>query len=208
MATVPKVDGVPALPLANIAQQALQLMQYDTFEFFTSSQVSVWGIYRNGVPVISADTITDFTWRKEWVIADYHVERGAFESYDKVELPHETRIRFAAGGTRANREKLLRAINLIAPDLNLYDIVTPEITYVNCNVATPSYQRQPNRGNGLLQVDVVFREIRQTVAEAGSGSILPPSAALPSGASPQNGGTVQPQSLTAAEQLAAGVIPL
>ena len=204
MASVPAVAGVPALA-SNVVQQALSLLQFDTFNYFSTSPSTVWGIYLNGAAVITADTITDFAWRKEWVVSDYHVERGAFESYDKVETPHETVIRFAAGGTADNRQALLSAIATIAPNLALYDIVTPEITYTNCNIHRIDYQRQPTRGLGLLQVNVGFVEIRQSVSEAGA-PLSAANVAMPSGASAVNGGTVQPQALTPTEQLAAGEI--
>ena len=208
MATVPDVAGVPVLAQgAAIIQQALTLLQYDTFAYFNASARPVWGIYLNGAAVITPDTITGFSWRKSWVIADYHVERGGFESYDKVETPHETNIRFAAGGDVPNRERLLRILGQIAPNLTLYDIVTPEITYVNCNIQHLDYDRQPRRGNGLLQVDVSFLEIRVNVSEAGAGISID-NAAVPSGASPINGGTVQTTTLSPAEQLAAGEIPI
>lgn len=205
MASVPQAPGVPALSnVVGVVQQALTLLQYDTFAYYAMGDRDVWGIYLGGAPVISADTITDFAWRKSWAISDYHVERGAFESYDKVETPHETRMRFAAGGTAENRRRLLEALGSIAPNLALYDIVTPEIVYTNCNIQHLDYQRQPRRGLGLIQVDVGFIEIRETVSEGG----IPSSSALfSSGASPVNGGTVQAQEATPAEQLAAGEIP-
>lgn len=206
MATVPAVPGVPAV-IGAAVEQALTLLQFDTFEYFRVSTATAWGIYLNGAPVITADTITDFAWRKDWVISDYQVERGAFESYDKVERPHETHLRFAAGGSDANRAQLLAALATIAPNLALYDIVTPEITYTSCNIQNLSYQRQPRRGLGLLQVDVSFIEIRQTVSEAGGG-LAASSTASPASASAINGGTVQPKEPTPAERLAAGEIPV
>lgn len=206
MATVPAVPGVPALAVAGDAiSQILQLLQFDTYEYFKISSQTTWGIYLKGAPVITADTVTDFAWRKGWVISDYQVERGAFESYDKVERPHETHLRFAAGGTEENRQQLLRALSTIAPNLELYDIVTPEITYTNCNIQDVAYHRQPRHGVGLLQVDVSFTEIRETVSE---GGVAAGNTASPASESPVNGGTVQPKEPTLAERLKAGEIPV
>lgn len=191
MATVPSADGVPTLAsdVTSIAASALTLLQSDTYSYFSSVMSPEWGIFKNGQPVVTADTVTALGFKKDWAIADYHVERGAFESYDKVETPFDMRVRFAAGGSAEARQTLLESVAAIASDLNLYDVVTPEAIFQNVNVRHYDFQRTAQNGVGLLVVDVWLQEIRQTVAETGTGS------AAPSGASPVNGGTVQPEAI-------------
>ena len=75
---------------------------------------SQWGVFSGGAPVITADTVTSLDYKQEWAISDFPVERGAFESYDKVALPYDARVRFAAGGSAANREALLGSIAAVA----------------------------------------------------------------------------------------------
>ena len=146
-----------------------------------------WGIFtRAGTPVIVADTVHNLDYKQEWAISDFPLERGAFETYDKVARPYDARVRFLAGGSDSNRATLLSSIEAIAGDYNLYDVVTPEVVYLNCNVQHYDYRRTTENGVGILSVDVWLLEIRvqgattvgQTAAASGSpfynGAIVSP----------------------------------
>lgn len=144
-----------------------------------------WGIFgRNGRVVVTADTVISLDFRKDWTVADYPLEQGAFASYDKVENPSETRVGFWSGGSLANRQALLRSIKAIAGDLNLYDVVTPEETFTNMNITHYDYRRV-DAGAGYVSVVVWLQQIRVTV-EASLTT------AQPNGASTTNDGQVQP----------------
>lgn len=143
-----------------------------------------WGIFSGGGAVVTADTVTSFDFKQEWAISDFPVEEGAFESYDKVLLPYDARVRFAAGGSLANREALLSSIAAVAGTTQVFDVVTPEAVYVSATISHYSYSRTASRGLGLLQVDVWLLQIVESV---GAGQ----NAAQPDGASPVNGGSVQ-----------------
>ncbi|MCJ2087270.1 hypothetical protein MKK88_14935 [Methylobacterium sp. E-005] len=148
------------------------------------------------------------------MVCDYPVEKGAFASFNKVNVPFDVRLIFMAGQSLANRTSLINSISAIAGDLNFYDAVMPEKVWRNLNVTHYDFARTSQRGVGLLMVAVWCREIRQASASASgaagaSGSATAgadPSAtgnigdtAAPSGASPVDGGTVQPRDATAAE---------
>ena len=66
----------------------------------------------NLLPVF-ASTI-EFDFDQEWTVADYPVEQGAFQSYDKVQLPFECRVRMACGGPTSQRTAFLNSIFSIA----------------------------------------------------------------------------------------------
>ena len=66
----------------------------------------------NLLPVF-ASTI-EFDFDQEWTVADYPVEQGAFQSYDKVQLPFECRVRMACGGPTSQRTAFLNSIFAIA----------------------------------------------------------------------------------------------
>ena len=174
----------------------LVLMTADSYVYFGSIFSPSWGIFQNGAPVIVADNVASMEFRSEWLISDFPVESGAFQSYDKVFVPYHVRFRFTAGGSEADRSALLQSIAAIAGDLNLYDAASPEAIYLNCNVTHYDYRRTAVNGVGLLQVDVWLEEVR-VVGSNNSDTIMPSGTstgdtASPSAASPVNDGSIQP----------------
>lgn len=134
-----------------------------------------WGVYKGGKPVVVFETFVSIDYKQGWAISDFPLEPGAFESYDKVELPFDARVRFAAGGEEGNRIALLQSIKAAAPTLDLYTIVTPEVVYPSVNIQHYNYRRTAANGVGLLQVEVWFLEIRVTTKQAGTreGQVAP-----------------------------------
>jgi hypothetical protein len=204
MANVPLVPGVPAL--ASYIPNAIVLLEGDAVELnFGGPQL--WGLYLDGVPVVTADTVTSFDFKEEWAISDYPVETDsstnsgqAFYSYDKVQNPYTVRIRFVAGGTAAARVALLSSIASIANTLNLYDAVTPEAIYPNVNVTHYDYARTATSGLGIMIIDVWAEQVRTNTTTA-SNSLAPSTPIVMPGihspvdpitTSPVSGGNVQP----------------
>lgn len=191
---VPNVPGVPPVVFAGTAGAALNLVTSDIASIFGGLLgFSQWGIYYFGFPLVLADNVVAFEFRNEWAIGDYPVERGSFESYDKVASPFLARVRFSAGGSEGDRAAFLASIEAIAGDLNLYDVVTPEKVYTSCNISHYDYRRSAESGAGLLSVDVWLTEIRQTA------TMNAQNAQDPGAASQTNGGAVQPSAPTAAQ---------
>lgn len=159
---VPFVHGVPAVyrNAANIINTATVLTQdiLTAISFFT--QQNNWGIYLDGIPVVTADNVPSFDFKRSFVVSDYPIEPNGFETYNKVSQPFECRIRFSAGGSELDRQALLDSVDFICDDLNLYDFVTPEATYNSVNVTHYDYRRTATNGAGLLVVDVWGKQIR------------------------------------------------
>ena len=151
-----------------------------------------WGIFSGGGEVITADSVVAFDYKQEWSISDYPVERGAFESYDKVSLPFDVRLRFTAGGNAANRAALLESIAAIAGTTALFDAVTPEVVYPSVTISHYDYRRTARQGLGLLQIDVWCLQVNEN-ATLSSGT------AQPDGAAQVNGGSVQPTDATSTQ---------
>lgn len=210
MADVPQVPGVP--PLASYAP-------VPGVEFLTADAASIlagapqqWGLFLNGTPVIVADTVTSFEYLKDSTIADYPIEQGSFESYNKVPRPIQAHIRFTSGGSVQNRQALLASAAAIADDLNVYDAVTPEAIYPNVNVIHQNYDREAQTV-GLLSLDMIVQEVRQAGATAaaitgtGASSSLSDTSSQNS-ADPVSGGNVQALTPSALQSAAAsGSIP-
>ena len=191
MANVPNVPGVP--PLASFSSSVITLLVADAITLLGGLLAPLWGVFLNGLPVIAADSVVSLGFKQEWAISNYPVEKGAFESYDKVQTPFEARVRFASGGSLANRQDLLNSIAAIAGDLNQYDVVTPEVIYQSVNVADYHYSREAARGLGLMVVDVLLLQIRVSATQTFTQS--------PSSSNPQSVGQIQPQAASTQQAL-------
>ena len=189
--SVPDVDGVPPVTFAPGSGGDIILAAADTIgvgPLFGGPPP--WGLYRQGRPVVACESVLAFDHKVDWAISDHPLEKGSFESFNKVAIPYDVRLVFSAGGSEARRAALLNSLRAIAGDLNLYDAVTPETAYVGLNIMHLDYRRTALNGAGLLIVSVWCQEIRQTSPSTGDSNS---STAAPSGAGQQNGGTVQPQ---------------
>lgn len=162
------------------------LLSSDTFIFPSQPGVQQWGIFRDGFPVVVADSVLALDYRKDSTILSYPVENGGFESYNKVQNSYQAVVRFSTGGTKEDRQNLLDSIRAISDDLNLYDVVSPEVTYSNANVIMQDYRRSET--SGYIQIDVRVEEVRiGTTANFTSTK-------TPSGMSGINSGNVQTSS--------------
>lgn len=199
------------------------LLLIDSALLISRSLQPQWGIYLNGSPIIASSlaqllgvgsllgalnsvsslfggsnvsnqfSVVDFEHKRDWTISDYPVEDGGFQSYDKVELPFDVKMRIAAGGSISNRQALINTVESIGKSLELFDVVTPERIYASCSVDHSSYHRTATNGVGLIIVDIWLREIRVTATTTFSNTMSPANAAQ------KNIGSVQPQAPTAAQ---------
>jgi hypothetical protein len=135
-------------------------------------------------------SVVDFEYKQDWSVSDYPVEQGGFQSYDKVQLPGDIRMRVAAGGSSSNRQALLDIVAGLANSIELFNVYTPEETYVNYNVTHYDYARKANSGAGLIIVDIWLTEIRVTATSAFSNT------QQPGNSGQQSLGPVQPSQAT------------
>lgn len=178
--------GVPALPSTVSLLEDVVLVVADTIGLLTGFAASPWGIFLNGQSVVQADNVVSVSYNQDWATADFNIEDGGFETYDKVDTPFNARVRFSSGGSQSNRAALLNSIAAIAGDLNLYDVVTPEAVYSSCNVQGYNLVRTSNNGVGLITVEVKLLEVRVDATASFSNT------QNPSSASQTSDGTVQP----------------
>lgn len=168
--SVPDLPGVPAV--LNSTSSAVDLLVDDAVSFI-AGQFDTWGIFLYGVDVLpSMNSMVTFEYRRDWSISDYPVENGAFQSYDKVSMPYESRVRIIAKSSISDRQLLLTEIEAIAGSLLLYTIVTPERTFKNVNVTHFDIIKRTAQNVGLMIVDLWFIEIRtQTLIDAVVGAV-------------------------------------
>ncbi|HEX7687345.1 MAG TPA: hypothetical protein VF453_06550 [Burkholderiaceae bacterium] len=177
-------DGAPTL-LSGMSAPAAARDTTDTARS-TGAKSAEWGIFFNGSKALEPDSIVAMDYQREWSLLDYQVEQGAFETFNKVARPFDTRLRITKGGSQSDRTAFLAQVEALAESLNTYDVVTPERTYLSVNVSRLGYGRSARDGATLLIVDIGLRQIRTTAVAAFT------QVASPSAASPVVGGTVQP----------------
>jgi hypothetical protein len=160
MPDIPDVPGVPAL--SSYAASAGVLLVGDLLSDLTGIAPPQWGVFLDGEPVILADNQVSFEIRQDFPISDYPVEQGGFQSYDKVQLPIEIRVSFSAGGSESDRQAFLQSIQAVINTTDLYDVVTPEQTFMSFCFKHWDLRRTADKGVGLIVADLWLEEIRVT----------------------------------------------
>jgi hypothetical protein len=155
-------NGLPALPSDVNVFSDVVLLVADIVSIL-SSAAPQWGIYLDGEPVVVADNVVAFGFKKGARISKYPQEQGTFASYNKVAIPAEPRLKYSTGGSVADRQAFLDSIDPLVSDTNLYDVVTPEVTYSGYNVINYDYPRTADHA-GLITVDA---------AETNNGLVQP-----------------------------------
>lgn len=181
---VPAYPGVPPLPGA-MPPPPGSLLTADAPGVAQVTEAPLWGIFLDGVPVVIADSVVSFDYDKEYRVAGFPIERGAFANYNKVELPYNERIVFAKGGTDADRAAFLENLAAVTASLALYDVWTPDATYLNANITRYNFSRTNRNGVTLILADVMIQEIRTATETTFINT------ASPSGVREQSGGSVQ-----------------
>jgi hypothetical protein len=192
MANVPNLPGVPSL--SSYTSNTLSLLISDAISIINAFFGPQWGIFLNGAQVIPYNSVLDFDYKQDWPLSDYPVEDGGFQSYDKVQLPFDIKIRLASGGTEAERQALLAAVDFYANSLELFDVITPEKAYTSCNITHYDYKRSSHNGVGVIVVDLWFIEVRVTATSTYTNT------QSPGVAGPQSSGAVTPEAAPQAFQ--------
>lgn len=187
---VPKTDGVPAVKRSpeNLGVDTQPQMSSDTITV-TAYGSNDWGIYKAGSKdlALEADSISSVGYEAEHRLADYPIEEGGFESYNKVALPFNVRVVLTKGGTREDRRAFCSKIEDLRGDTELYSVVTPEKVYLNANIVRVSIDRSAEAGAGLIRAELVLQEVRQNATSSFSNTRAAASA------SAVNNGSTQPK---------------
>lgn len=207
---IPALPGVPAIPrlpgVATVARAAIGVIQGALWQAFQSDVR--WGIFDANGNSIFGDSTTGILaaltsaaglgtvvstnaveYSKEVRSSDFPVERGSFANYNKVESPGTPSVTMAITGSESDRSAFLLAIDTACKSTELFDVVTPEVTYVGYSIDRYNYQRRAQRGATLLIVELVLKEVRQVSAQY-TQAAAPKQA---SAAAPVDNGKVQAQ---------------
>lgn len=213
---VPRFPGVPPVNRIDTANEPV-LPTLTKDEIAVTGGTVVWGIFgQKGNLALEPDSITAVEYQREYRIADYPIEEGGFESYNKVATPFDIRVTMTKGGKLAERKDFLDQVELVVASLDLFTVVTPERSYKNINFMRQDYHRNANSGATLLTIELHALEIRTSASvqfSAGTpgeqivgfgtnrdGTTVPIFGAVhaASGANPVNNGSVQPRAVTPA----------
>jgi hypothetical protein len=152
-----------------------------------------WGIFsQNNFPIAPWDSVIKVEYKHEYRIADFPIERGGFESYNKVQMPFDCRISFVIGSNARgpnNRAQFLVFLEQAVASLELFTVITPEAVYKSANLVHMEYTRESHRGVNLLLVDVWVQEIRLTTGSQVTNTQSPTSQ------TPTNNGQQQAQTV-------------
>lgn len=210
---VPNVLGVPelirkaapvtdAIGYINHIDNALERM-------LAIAAVETWGVFdKNGDDALSPDSFVGIEYRNGSRLADYPMEQGAFETYNKVANPFDACVVMAMGGTVETRNDFLTTIEALCASLDLFTITTPEKSYPSVNLERFDYRREQRNGSHMIVVSLYFREVRITAnvnGNADSDSQVnsdPDELETVSAADAESIGQVSPSPLTAAKDAA------
>lgn len=134
-----------------------------------------WGIFLKGELVLTPDSIIGVDEAKEYRLLDYPLEDGAFQTYNKVEMPRDDHVTATKGGPLQERTDFLTTLQTIAASLDLYDVMTPEAAYMNANIERFNVERDVKSAQ-LITVRIWLREIRVTATATLSSTKIPASA--------------------------------
>ena len=126
--------------------------------------------------LLAPDSIVAFDLKKEWNIARYPMEEGAFQSYNKVKEPYDIRLTMTKGGDTTEHKIFLGILDTLAVSTGLVNVITPDAAYTNGNVYHYDMHRTSTNGVGLLTVNVYVAEIRVDVAPATAPVSVPTAA--------------------------------
>lgn len=173
---VPTTAGVPPVKrdVSNPGTESEPPLDGDS-DAITVNGLSDWGVYKDGELVLEPDTIVAFSYDAEHRVADFPIEEGGFESYDKVALPYDARVVMTKGGGIDDRRAFLAAVEELRGDTELYSVATPEWTYSNANFVRVSVNRTREQGANLITVELFLREIRENATATFSNSKEPAS---------------------------------
>jgi hypothetical protein len=159
------LDGSPVIQPASIMGQAVQAA-------LEPIQAIAGLLGAPNIVPVTASTV-EFQYAQEWPISNYPQKQGAFQSYDKVTLPFDVKLRVASGGSQSNRQAFIQTCLAIANSLALFDVVTPEMVFTSVNCTHIDWDRKATHGATLISIDLWFQQIAVQAAASFSNTQQP-----------------------------------
>lgn len=121
---------------------------------------------QTGIPLTVPDSWGELTHRKDYQVADYPIEDGAFAPYNKVQRPGSFDFTLVKKGSDLTRATWLEAIRqqMAADPVARYHVITPQGIWQSYTISRLGYQTRQDRGSNLLYLDLQFSEVLQIAA--------------------------------------------
>jgi hypothetical protein len=193
---VAQLPGVPQLVRANQAIGTIQLAVGAVSKFLGSSSTkTVWGIFdQKGNAVIQPSSYLGFSNDNSWRIASFPLQDGEFSNFNKVVNPPTVSLKIAQGGSLQDRKNLLNKLQQVAGNLQKYNIIVPEGTYLKYNIERYAIRRMGATGAYyFVDLEVYLQNIQETTSQYSSTDANTANAINPVAIPPVNLGTQLPQ---------------
>ena len=160
---VPLAPGVPSVPRdPTVSTGPTQRPTPTQTTAGASGRASTWGIYdKNGGAPITVTSFVGIMAGQEYDVSTYPVEKGSFETYNKVQRPFTGTLRLSRDKDVSDRKRFLDDLDALCASVDMFTVVTPERTYSNVTFVSHDYDRTAERGAGMIMADVRFMEVRQ-----------------------------------------------
>ena len=149
--------GIPTLQNA---------IQYPSHVAITANAITslfneppVWGIYINNDVAVECDGATQVDMHFESNISSAPQEGGKLLSYNKVRQPYRANVTLIKGGDVLSRDAFISDLLRLRDSLQLLSVITPDQVYINCNITSVTYYRNPERGYMLISTEIGLDEV-------------------------------------------------
>ena len=172
---VPSLPGVPAVLRSYARVFDTATLGYlgigDALNSAIGSEPVQWGVFDTaGKSIADYDSFNSFRYRNESAVSTYPLEQGGFATYNKVDSPYDAVVTLACGGSGARRAAFQVAIETARRTLQLYTILTPEVTYISASIVAIDVQRQERNGSHIIIANLHVQEVRQKTTAAYSST--------------------------------------
>lgn len=110
---------------------------------------------------LAFDSIQSFEITGEADAPSEPIEQGEFSAYNKVTKPREIRCTLSRQGSREVLQDFLDTFERWRTGTILIDVMTPENFYPDFTLTSYNYSQTAEKGIGVLDVDLVLKEIKQ-----------------------------------------------
>lgn len=168
---VPKYPGVPPLLRAGATLIDTITLGFlgasDALNSLIGTEVVKWGVFdSNGTSIGDYDSFSAVGYNNNSKVSTYPVEQGSFAAYNKVDTPFDVVVYLNCGGDDNRRANFLVAIEAARKSLQLYTVMSPDVTYKNVNFTTIAVRREREDGGYMIKAILTGIEVRQKASAA------------------------------------------
>jgi len=150
--------GIPAL-YQNFQIAATSILTTVSFIKSIGQESKIYSLVdKDGNNVLKWDSCVSFTYDNSYTISDAPQEEGAFISYNKVSSPFIIKTRGTSLDAN-DRKTFVEQADTILASLEIYDFITPERVYRNCNVVAITHAKTAQSSYSIAAIDFIIHEV-------------------------------------------------